>query len=234
MTDPSIKHETVLLPQKQKNRLIKLIADLEEKESLAMLKKLHAAGIGPIALFQCCMEGVHQVGIRFEQGRYFISALIMAGEIIRQASEFLNPFLTGCKTGNITGKVLLGTIEGDIHDLGKNIVKDLLQCNGFEVTDLGVDVPVKTFTERALDIKPDIVAISCLLTTCLPFLATAIELLHRHRSERPYITIIGGCCIDQQVNTHVKADYWFPDAISGVNFCKKLLLPESGAPLEKH
>ncbi|MBW2366680.1 MAG: cobalamin-dependent protein [Deltaproteobacteria bacterium] len=224
MTDQSINGKMNTISKKQKDRLIKLIADLDENKSLTLLKKMHAQGFEPYALFQCCLEGVHQVGIRFEQGRYFISALIMAGEIMRQSSEFLNPYLIGSKTGDIIGTVLIGTIEGDIHDLGKNILKDLLQCNGFEVPDLGVDVPVQSFTEKALEIKPDFIAISCLLTTSLPFLRSAIELLHQSRSAHPYITIIGGCCIDHHVSTDIKADCWFPDAIKGANFCKTVAL----------
>jgi methanogenic corrinoid protein MtbC1 len=178
MTNQSFNAEEKIILKKRKEQLIKSIADLKEKESITALKKLHGEGFDPFTLFKCCMEGVRQVGLRFEEGRYFLSALIMAGEIMRQSSEYLNPYLTGSKTGDTIGSVLIGTIEGDIHDLGKNILKDLLQCNGFEVTDLGVDVPIQTFAEEAMATKPDIVAISCLLTTSLPFLRKAIEQLH--------------------------------------------------------
>jgi methanogenic corrinoid protein MtbC1 len=224
MTNQSLNVEEKTIPKKRREQLIKSIADLKEKESITALKKLHGDGFDPIALFKCCMEGVRKVGLRFEQGRYFLSALIMAGEIMRQSSEFLNPYLTGSKTGDTIGSVLIGTIEGDIHDLGKNILKDLLQCHGFEVTDLGVDVPIQTFADKAMAIKPDFVAISCLLTTCLPFLKKAIEQLHQPPPSRDYITIIGGGCVDQHINDWIKADHWFPDAIMGSNFCKQVAL----------
>lgn len=224
MPNQPFKTEVEKIPKKRREYLINNIADLKEKESLAALKKLHGDGFDPIALLKCCMDGVHQVGLRFEQGRYFISALIMAGEIMRQSSEFLNPYLTGIKQSDTIGKVLIGTIEGDIHDLGKNILKELLQCNGFEVLDLGVDVPTQTFAEKAMATKPDVVAISCLLTTSLPFLHKAIEQLHQPLTSRGYITIIGGCCIDRHINDWIKADYWFPDALKGTNFCKQVAL----------
>ena len=137
------------IPWIARNVLTELITELKEKESLAELKNLHLEGYDASELLACCVEGVRRVGLRFEQGEYFISALIMAGEIMRQSAEYLKPFLQDCKTGNIIGHVLLGTIEGDIHDLGKNIFKDLLQCNGFEVTDLGVDVPARSFVRQS-------------------------------------------------------------------------------------
>ena len=201
--------------------LVELISELKEKESLLELKHLHLEGFDVSELLACCVEGTRRVGLRFEQGEYYISALIMAGEIMRQSAEYLKPFLEDLSTGNIIGHVLLGTIEGDIHDLGKNIFRDLLQCNGFEVTDLGVNVPAATFAEKALEIDPDFVAMSCLLTNSLSFMKNTVDLLKKKRSTRKYTIIIGGTAVDQVVNDHIKADRWFPDAIQGAAFCRE-------------
>jgi methanogenic corrinoid protein MtbC1 len=168
------------------------------------------------------MEGVRQVGLRYEKGEYFISALIMAGEIMRQASEYLTSFLPATdEARGVAGHVLLGTVKGDIHDLGKNILKNMLLCNGFKVTDLGVDVPAQTFVDSMLFHDPDIVAISCLLTNCLENLVETVRQIKSAGVAKDKWVIVGGSCMDELVNREVKADHWFTDAIQGVNFCLK-------------
>lgn len=214
------------IPVHRWNALVALISELKEKECLAELKNLHREGFDASELLACCVEGVRKVGLRFEQGEYYISALIMAGEIMRQSAEYLKSFLLDHSTENLIGHVLLGTIEGDIHDLGKNIFKDLLQCNGFEVTDLGVNVPARSIADKALELDPDFVAMSCLLTTSLSSLKNAVDLLKKNRSSKKYIIIIGGTAVDQVINDHIKADRWFPDAIQGAAFCRRQIESE--------
>lgn len=200
--------------------LIELISELKENESLTELRTLHQKGVDAAELLGYCVEGVRRVGLRFEQGEYYISALIMAGEIMRQTAEYLKPFLQTPSTESILGHVLLGTIEGDIHDLGKNILKDLLECNGLKVTDLGVDVPAPMFADKAIELEPDFVAISCLLTTSLASVQQAVARLKKKRGSRNYTIIIGGTAVDQVVNDHIQADRWFPDAIQGAAYCR--------------
>ncbi len=209
----------------EKERLLELIYTLKEKEGLDQLKKLHKSGYDTVELLACCMEGVRQVGLSFEKGEYYISALIMAGEIMRQAAEYLNSFLSTTEPHTVVGHVLLGTVKGDIHDLGKNILKDMLQCNGFKVTDLGVDVSAQTFVDKSLALEPDFVAISCLLTNCLDNLAEVVKCVREANIGKKALIIVGGSCLDQLVNNAVKADIWFSDAVQGVTFC----LEKSGA-----
>ena len=206
-----------------KARLRELITDLREKESLALLSALHKSGHDTTELLFLCMEGVRKVGLKFEQGEYYISALIMAGEIMRQAAEYLNAFLPPVEEIKVNGHVLLGTIKGDIHELGKNILKDMLQCNGFKVTDLGVDVPVDVFVEKTRELEPDLVAISCLLTNCLDNLAEAVQKLRNTKTKKNKQIIVGGHCIDELVNNVVNADRWFSDAVQAVIFCQETL-----------
>ncbi len=197
-----------------------LIAQLREKESLDLLQTLRESGHDTFELLACCMEGVKRVGLRYEKGEYFISALIMAGEIMRQASEYLTTFLPANReTGLVSGHILLGTVKGDIHDLGKNILKNMLLCNGFKVTDLGVDVPSQTFVDNTLFYDPDIIAISCLLTNCLDNLVETVKDVRTACAGKEKLVIVGGSCLDDLVNQEVRADHWFTDAIQGVNFC---------------
>lgn len=202
-----------------KAHLLDQIAALREKESLEKLRELHAAGYDTADLLSCCMEGVRQVGAKFEEGEYYISALIMAGEIMRQAADYLNSYLPKTDESETIGHVLLGTIRGDIHDLGKNILKDMLLCNGFKVTDLGVDVAQETFVEKTIELQPDIVAISCLLTGCLDNLTDAVRQIRTVPTKNDKMIIVGGHCIDELVNDSIKADQWFSDAIEAVHFC---------------
>jgi methanogenic corrinoid protein MtbC1 len=226
MIDPK---QTKKVDAERAGLLIDLIAELKEAESLAELKKLHKEGYDPAQLLECCAQGVRRVGMRFEKGEYYISALIMAGEIMSQSSEYLKPHLTGHKDTEIIGRVVLGTIEGDIHDLGKNILKDQLKCNGFEVIDLGVDVPAETFAQKALELDPDFVCISCLLTTSHSFVHQAVKLLKKERALKKYKIVIGGTSIDAVLNEKIKADNWFTDAQQAVMFFRKWIEQEKPA-----
>ena len=219
-----------VIPPAERALLLERISTLQEKKSLEQLKRLRTSGYDTVELLYCCMEGVKQVGLAFEKGEYYISALIMAGEIMRQAAEYLNSFLPSMEDPRVLGHVLLGTVKGDIHDLGKNIFKDMLQCNGFKVTDLGVDVPVRTFVEKTLELEPDFVSISCLLTNCVDNLAEVVKRVRAVQTGKKNLIIVGGNCLDQLVNDVVKADIWFSDAVQAVDFCLKKFKKDATLP----
>lgn len=200
-----------------------MIIELEEDNSLNALKTLLEEGVDPKTLLSCCMEGMHHVGIRFEKGVYFISALIMAGEIMRSATELLSPYLSVQQTSDGGGNVLLGTIQGDIHDLGKNLFALLLKCHGIGIIDLGVDIPGQTFLDKALEFKPDIIGISCVLTTSVDALKEAVTLLNRKLPHPQIPVIIGGTCIDERVAAYVGAPHWTADAAVGLKLVKSIL-----------
>lgn len=209
----------------EKEKLIELISGLKERESLVQLKKMYSKGYGSSQLLSVCMEGVKNVGLGFEKGEFYISALIMAGEIMRQAADFLTAFeMSNIEDSNtVLGHVLLGTIKGDIHDLGKNIIKDMLICNNFKVTDLGVDVPVHTFVEKTRELEPDFIAISCLLTNCIGNLTEAVSSIREVSTRNKHYIIVGGYCMDELVNEQVKADIWFSDAAGAMEFFIKTM-----------
>lgn len=209
--------------EKRLDALKTMIIELEEDNSLNELKSLLEEGVDPKDLLSCCMEGMHHVGIRFENGVYFISALIMAGEIMRSATELLSPHLTAQHTNEGGGKVMLGTIQGDIHDLGKNLFALLLKCHGIGVIDIGVDVPAQTFVDNALECQPDIIGISCVLTTSVDTLKEALNLINKKLPHPQIPVIIGGTCIDERVANYVGAPHWTADAATGLKIVQHLL-----------
>ncbi len=208
---------------KQRKQLVELIADLKEQEAMAVVKDMLASGVEPTQVMDICIQGMHEVGKRFERRQYFISALIMAGDIMRQATEIMEINFRQRKSDESKGVILLGTIQGDIHDLGKNLFAILARCDGFEVVDLGVDVAPERFLAEAKKIKPDLIGISCLLTSVLPELKSAIELLRKEFPEHNSRVIIGGHCIDEHIFNHVQADYWAENAVQGLTIVKNMV-----------
>jgi methanogenic corrinoid protein MtbC1 len=200
-----------------------MITELQEEASLSELRTLLAEGVDPRVLLTCCMEAMNRIGILFETGAYFIAALIMAGEIMRSATELLSPYLSGQQTARSGGRVMLGTIQGDIHDLGKNLFAILLKCNGIEVIDLGVDVPARVFLGQAEKLQPDVIGISCVLTTSVEKLKQAISLFKQELPEPGPPIIVGGTCIDERMAGHVGATLWANDATSGLRICQEIL-----------
>lgn len=204
------------------SRLVALVTDLREEACQAETKALLADGVSPQALLSCFMDGMSRIGQRFETGNYYIAALIMAGEIMRQATETLSPLLIDRKVTSLGGRVVLGTIEGDIHDLGKNLFAMLLRCHQFEVIDLGVDVPARVFLESIREHRPDVVAVSCVLTTSVPTLKEAVALIRAEAGPGAPPMLVGGTCLDRVMAAHVGADHWAPDAATGLRLCQDL------------
>ncbi|MBN1453837.1 MAG: cobalamin-dependent protein [Anaerolineales bacterium] len=207
------------------SQLAQLVADLEEDTVLALVKQRLDAGGDPLQIINECNEGMREVGQRYENGDYFVAGLIMSGEIFREVVELVQPLIERQSEGNASGRVLVGTVSGDIHDIGKNMFGMLLSCHGFDVTDLGVDVPPDVFATKAVETKPDIVGLSGLISASFETMKETITALHTQAKEYhlSFPIIIGGGMIDDQVCQYVGADYWMPDAMAGVRLCEELL-----------
>jgi len=206
--------------------LATLLADLREQEALQAVKQHLDAGVSPPEILHACERGMRLVGSMHEKGQYYIAGLIMAGEIMRQAVDLLKPVMVKESRRRTFGRVLLGTIEGDIHDIGKNLFRDLLECHGFTVLDLGVDVPPCEFVAAQSEFKPHLVAASALITNSFPHLRELVDLFKDPSwcapERRPFI-LIGGGQVDERVFRMCGADQWGEDAFSGIRICRKLM-----------
>jgi len=164
-------------------------------------------------------KGMEIVGQKYENNEYFLAELIMAGETMKEGMMVLEPHL---KAGDIKtiGKVVIGTVRGDLHDIGKNVVVTLLNAAGFEVTDLGVDVPAEKFVEAVKNTNSNIVGMSALLTTTMVEMENVIKALKEARLRGKVRIIIGGAPITQEYAEKIGADAAARDAVEGVNICK--------------
>ena len=207
------------------SQLAKLVADLEEDTVLALVKQRLNAGGDPLQIINECNKGMREVGQRYEKGDYFVAGLIMSGEIFREVVELVQPLIEQQSEGDGSGRVLVGTVSGDIHDIGKNMFGMLLSCHGFDVIDLGVDVPPDVFAAKAVETKPDVVGLSGLITASYETMKETVAALRAQASAHrlSFPIIIGGGMIDEQVCQYVNADYWMPDAMAGVRLCEDLL-----------
>jgi len=205
--------------------LIHHVAALNEQAVLALVHERLSDGDDPLSIVEDCQEGMRRVGEQYEQGRYYLSGLIMAGEIFREVMELAQPVIEAQISGEKSGRVLLGTVQGDIHDIGKNIQGMLLSCHGFTVYDLGVDVPPAEFLAQAKKVKPDIIGLSGLLTSSYDVMRDTITLIREptvpELADLPII--IGGTSINEQVCQYVGADHWVVNSMEGVRLCQRLL-----------
>jgi len=201
-----------------------LLAELEEQSVLNVVRESLNKGVEPLTIIELCHKGMIEVGERYEEGEYFISGLIMAGEIMVQVGQLVFPFLqTEVKTSHV-GSIVLGTVEGDIHFVGKDIFKLLVRGYGFTVHDLGIDVPASKFLASIHEFKPDILGLSCLISSAYEDMADTIGLLKKYVPEElsPRAYIIGGR-VDELVSREVGADFWTKDGMEGVRLCQRIM-----------
>lgn len=210
--------------------LVANIADLNETAAISLVEKRINRGDDPLAITQDCQEGLRIVGERYEQQIYYLAGLIMAGEIFRQVMELLQPIIEDGISGDDSGVILIGTVRGDIHDIGKNNLSMLLTSYGFTVHDLGVDVPPVEFLHQATKIRPNVIGLSGLLTSSYDSMKETIRLL-RTAGEQAVAAmpiIIGGNQLNAQVCTYVGADFWVNDAMTGVRICQDIISKING------
>lgn len=209
--------------EQRKQHLVRLILELKEEACMDELSAMLSDGWSSMDLLEACIQGMQAVGKRFEKKRYFIAALIMAGEIMRQATEFLEPHFPRRQSNPNANTILLGTVAGDIHDLGKNLFAILARCNGFDIVDLGVEVPPDRFLSEARRIEPDLIGLSCVLTSAVSALKETVDLLRKELPHPQPPIIIGGSCVDKQIAQYVNADFSTQDAAAGLRQCRRFI-----------
>ncbi|TXT59582.1 MAG: Cobalamin B12-binding domain protein [Promethearchaeota archaeon] len=202
------------------NEISNAIVDLEEDKVINLVKEKVNANEDPYEILEALRKGMSEIGAQSgEGGSVFLTDLIMAGEIFKQAMEILMPKLVD-KKAESKGKVVIGTVEGDIHDIGKNIAITFLEAEGFDVVDLGVDVPPEKFVEAIKEHSPQVVGLSGLLTLSIPPMKKTIQAIKDAGLREQVKVIIGGERTDEEVCENVGADDWVNDAVVGVQKIK--------------
>lgn len=186
-----------------------------------------SAGIDPMRILnEGLMAGAAEVGRLFERGEYFLPELMLAGRALKASMEVVKPVLIekySGAAGALRGKVVMATVQTDIHDIGKSLVSSMLTAAGFEVTDLGVDVPLKAIIEKAEEIGADIIGLSALLTTSMPFQRDLIELLKARGLRDKYIVLVGGAPVTPEIAARIGADGTAPNAAEAVQLARRLM-----------
>ncbi len=173
----------------------------------------------PIQILDECRQGMTIVGERFQEGDYFLAELMLSAEIFKSAAAILDPYLAGTQSRENSGKVLLATPKGDIHDLGKNIVATLLKAHGFDVYDLGVDVPPEIIVAKVRETNPDFVGFSALITIAFDSMKQTVNLLEEAGLRNQLKIMVGGGVTTPEVKKYVGADFQTVDATEGVAYC---------------
>jgi 5-methyltetrahydrofolate--homocysteine methyltransferase len=204
-------------------KLVNAIADMREEEALKLVRKMVAEGTAPIEILEAAREAMGIVGERYEKGTYFLPELILAGEMLTQITEVIKPELAKMPEVKRQGKVLIGTVQGDIHDIGKNIVGFMLDVNGFDVRDLGVDVAPEKFVEAVREFRPQVVGLSGFLTLAFDAMKATIEAIRAAGLRDGVKIMVGGGQITEQIRDYAGADAYGRDAMAGVTLARKWL-----------
>ena len=202
------------------------IVNLDFNAVIEVAKEAMDAGVDPhIAITNGMVSGMTIVGAKFESGEYFLAELVVAGEVMKEGLKVINPYIKGDSTKRL-GKVVIATVEGDHHDLGKNIVTTLLRVHNFEVVDLGRDVPTDKIIDAVKERKPDILGLSALLTVTMPKMGEAIEALKIADLRKKVKVIVGGSPITSEFAESIRADHCAVNAVEGVKKCTEWVTPQ--------
>ncbi len=200
-----------------KDELVETVVELEELKSYSLVKQLLEEGTDPKEIIEALCKGVEIIGEKFSKKEYFLTELVMAGEIFQQSAKILEPALKADqKSEKALGVVVMGTVKGDVHDIGKNIFVTLLQSKGYEVHDLGVDVPPENFIIKVKETNAKIVGYSGLLTVALESMKETTEQLKAAGLREKVKIIIGGLPVDEMWMKEVGADAFTDNAFEGV------------------
>jgi methanogenic corrinoid protein MtbC1 len=201
--------------------LSQLLSDLKEQEALAFVEKALADGVDAKALLDAAKEGMNIVGQRFAEATYFIPDLIYSGDILKNIVKILEPHLKSDGPGEERiGKVVIGTVAGDIHDIGKDLVAFMLDVSGFEVFDLGIDIPAQNFVDKIKETGATVVALSGFLTLAFDSMKETVDAIKAAGLRDGVKIMIGGGQMDEKVKEYTGADAYGTDAITAVNLTK--------------
>jgi len=201
------------------------VIDGEAEDAVNATNAALAANVDPLEILnRGLMDAADEVGKRFERSEYFLPELMLTGRALKGAMEVVKPVLLEKYADNesqVKGKVVSATIQTDIHDIGKNIVSSMLTAAGFEVTDMGVDVPIKSIIDKAEEIEARIICLSALLTTSMPFIKDLIQLLEARGIRHKYVVLVGGASVTETWAKHIGADGTAKNAADAVKVARE-------------
>jgi methanogenic corrinoid protein MtbC1 len=201
--------------------LVNLLADLKEEEVLGLTREKLDAGEDPLKILEDSRKAMEIIGERFASGKYFLPELVYSGEILNQISEMVKPKLSTVMETKRLGKVVIGTVAGDIHDIGLNIVAFMLDVSGFEVYNLGVDVPAEKFVEKIKETGASIAGLSGFLTLAFDSMKETVKTIEAAGLRDKTRIMIGGGQINEEIRKYTAADAYGKDAMMAVSLAKE-------------
>jgi methanogenic corrinoid protein MtbC1 len=202
-------------------QLVNAIAEMREDDALALAKDMLAGGTDPMQVLENARQAMDLVGKRYEQEEYFLPELMMAGDILNQITTLVRPILAQGPELVRRGKVVIGTVAGDIHDIGKNIVTFMLDVNGFQVHDLGVDVAPQRFVEAIRQDQPQVVGLSGFLTLSFDSMRDTVDAIEAAGLRAAIKIMVGGGQVTDKIREYARADAYGDDAMEAVNLAKE-------------
>jgi 5-methyltetrahydrofolate--homocysteine methyltransferase len=202
------------------------VIDGDADAAFAATQAAVGADVDPLLILnEGLMGGADEVGKRFERGEYFLPELMLAGRALKAAMEVVKPILLEKYTGadsKVKGRVVSATVHTDIHDIGKNIVASMMTAAGFEVTDMGVDVPIKSIIDKAEELGAQVICLSALLTTSMPFMKDLIDLLVARGLREKYVVLVGGASVTDEWAKGIGADGTARNAADAVKLARRI------------
>jgi trimethylamine corrinoid protein len=200
--------------------LVALISELKQKEAIEMAERRLKSGEDPLKILDDGKKAMQIVGRRFSEGTYFIPDLVFSGKILEQIAELVKPGLAQTPQTGQQGKIVLGTVAGDLHDIGKNLVTFMLDVNGFAVYDLGIDVKPQIFVDKIREVEPQIVGLSGFLTSVYQAMKDTVDAIAAAGLRNEVKIMIGGGVMDEEIRKFAGADAYGQDAMAAVNLAK--------------
>ena len=203
------------------HKLVDAMSNMREEETLKLAQEMLEGGGDPLQLLALCKEAMVIIGKGFEDGKYFLPELVLAGEMLKQIATLAKDGVILDSKEKGAGKVLIGTVEGDLHDIGKDIVTFMLDVNGFEILDLGIDVPPQKFVDSIQEFQPDVVGLSGFLTLAFDSMKETVDAIKDAGLRDKVKIMIGGGQIDEEIEQYTGADAYGTDAMAAVSLTKK-------------
>jgi 5-methyltetrahydrofolate--homocysteine methyltransferase len=222
-SESSAREESLIHKEMNMSELAEALANLKDEAFLSLVRKELEAGTSPMEIIAKCRVGMDIVGERYKAGDFFLSELIVSGELFKEAMALIEPHLRAQAEGEKLVKIVLGTVKGDIHNIGKDIVAVLFKGAGFDVHDLGIDVPPRTFVDQLKQTGAQILALSGLMTPSFTSMKETIDEINEAGLRNKVRVIIGGGVVTEMVLRHTGADAFTTDGVEGVEICRRFV-----------